>query len=292
MKSLSKVLTIMSLAAFIVSCSGSSSGGNEKSKEELAEEKTIHDLEKLMEDFPDPSLVPFTLKSIGADFDKAHINSLDKIDSYKGNRDKLALNMGVYASDISYLAAYGHEDDCIDYLKSSHGIAELLGDSAIYTDADVEEFRSHISSQNKDEIANSLAKLFLETSVKMEEDHHLTMAGLALTGSFVEGLYQAVITIETYPDTRENQKLLEPLVKIVLGEEQPLLDIIEVLNDLPFDDTISEMIVELSILDRLYKGDLQEIEEKMKNDPDFILTKASMRDITLEVKRIREGIVE
>ena len=82
------------------------------------------------------------------------------------------------------------------------------------------------------------------------------------------------------------------MVKIVLDEEQPLLDIIEVLNDLPFDDTISEMIVELSILDRLYKGDLQEIDEKMKSDPDFIVTKSSMRDITLEVKRIREGIVE
>ncbi len=260
------------------------------SKEELAEEKTIHDLEKLMEDLPDPSLVPFTLKSIGAEFDKAHINSLDNIDSYKSNRDKMALNMGVFASDISYLAAYGHEEDCIDYLRASHGMAEFLGDSAIYNENDLEEFRGHITAQNEDEISRILGRLFLETSVKMEEDHHLTMAGLALTGSFVEGLYQAVITLETYPDTEENQKLLEPLVKIVLGEEQALLDIIEVLNDLPFDDTIAEMITELSILDRLYKGDLKEIEEKMENDPDFTLTKSAMRDITLEVKGIRKRI--
>ncbi|WP_436516004.1 hypothetical protein [Ekhidna sp. To15] len=292
MKSLIKVLTIILLAAFIVSCSGSSSNENEKSKEELAEEKTIHDLEKLMEDLPDPSLVPFTLKSIGADFDKAHINSLEKIESYKSNRDKMALNMGVYASDISYLAAYGHEDDCIDYLRASHGMAEFLGDSAIYNESDLEEFRGHITAQNENEISRILGRLFLETSVKMEEDHHLTMAGLALTGSFVEGLYQAVITLETYPDTEANQKLLEPLVKIVLGEEQALLDIIEVLNDLPFDDTIAEMITELSILDRLYKGDLQEIEEKMENDPDFVLTKSAMRDITLEVKGIRKRITE
>ncbi|MEQ9468340.1 MAG: hypothetical protein RLN88_13080 [Ekhidna sp.] len=278
--------------AFLTACTGGSkSGEGEKSKEELAEEKTMHDLEKLMEDFPDPSLVPFTLKSIGAEFDKAHINDLSMIESYKSNSDKMALNMGVYASDISYLAAYGHEDDCIEYMRASHGIAEFLGDSAIYTEDDLEEFRSHITSQNKDEIANSLAKLFLETSVKMEKDHHLTMAGLALTGSFVEGLYQAVITLETYPDTKENQQLLEPLVKIVLGEEQPLLDIIEVLEDLPFDDTIADMITELSILDRLYKGDLQEIEEKISTDPDFILTKDAMRDITLEVKRIRERII-
>ncbi|MEO9485553.1 MAG: hypothetical protein ABJG47_18985 [Ekhidna sp.] len=290
MKSSSRVLTFITLVAFLVSCGGSSSGEKEKSSEELAEEKTIHDLEKLMEDFPDPSLVPFTLKSIDAKFDKAHINSLDNIASYKGNRDKMALNMGVYASDISYLAAYGHEDNCLSYLRASHGMAEFLGDSAIYSDADVEEFRTHISSQNKEEIARSLGKLFLETSVKMEEDHHLTMAGLALTGSFVEGLYQAVITIDAYPNTEVNQKLLEPLVKIVLDEEQPLLDIIDVLEDLPFDDTIADMIVELSILDRLYKSDLQEIEEKMKNDPNFVLTKSAMRDITLEVKRIRERI--
>lgn len=293
MKLISKALPLLVVASLLVNCTGkSTSSENEKSKEELAEEKTIHDIEQLLEDLPDPSLVPFTLKSIGAEFDKAHINSLDKIESYKSNRDKMALNMGVYASDISYMAAYGHEEDCLEYLKASHGMAEFLGDSAIYNEDDLNEFRGHITQQNEGEISRILGKLFLETSLKMEEDHHLTMAGLALTGSFVEGLYQAVITIETFPETKANEKLLEPLVKIVLGEEQALLDIIQVLNDLPFDDTIAEMITELSILDRLYKGDLQEIDEKMKNDPDFILTKDVMRDITLEVKRIREQITQ
>ena len=204
----------------------------------------------------------------------------------------MSLNMGVYASDISYLAAYGHEEDCIDYLEAAHGMAEFLGDSGIYNEDDLNEFKGHISDQNEEEIARILSKLFLETSVKMEEDHHLTMAGLALTGSFVEGLYQAVITLETFPNTPENEKLLEPLVKIVLGEEKALLDIIEVLNDLPFDDTIADMITELSILDKLYKGDLQEVEEKIKNDPNYVLNKDLMRDITIEVKRIREKITE
>jgi len=292
MKSPLKFLTILLFSATLVGCTSSSSSENEKSKEQLAEEKTMKDLEKLMEDLPDPSLVPFTLRSIGADFDKDHINPLDRIENYKKNRDKMALNMGVYASDISYLAAYGHEDDCIDYLSASHRMAEFLGDSAIYNEDDLNEFRGHIANQNEEEIARILSKLFLETSMKMEEDHHLTMAGLALTGSFVEGLYQAVITLETFPNTPENQKLLEPLVKIVLGEEEALLDIIQVLDDLPFDDTIADMITELSILDRLYKGDLQEIEEKMESDPEFVLTRDVMRDITLEVKRIRQRITE
>ncbi len=291
MKSISKALTLL-LAVFIFSCTSTSNTEEGKSAEELAEEQTIHDIDQLLEDLPPPSLVPFTLKSIGAEFDRKLVNGIDDVDSYRSNSDKMALNMGVYASDISYFAAYGHEEDCIDYLKVSHSLAENLGDSAIYDQSQLDEFKGHIKDQNEEEIANLLSKLFLSTSVQMEEDHHLTMAGLALTGSFVEGLYQALLTIETFPDTRANEKLLEPLVKIVIEEEKALADIITVLKDLPFDETIAEMIIELSILDKIYKGDMKEIEEKMKNDPNFVLTRDVVRDITIELKRIRKNIVE
>ena len=81
-------------------------------------------------------------------------------------------------------------------------------------------------------------------------------------------------------------------MKIVLGEEEALSDIIKVLDDLPYDDTIGEIMIELSILDRLYKGDLKEVEEQMASNPDYIVSKEVMRDITLEVKRIRASIVE
>lgn len=289
MNSPRRIFPFLIIGLLVSYCTGSGSG---KTNEELAEEQTIHDIEQLLKDMPPPSLVPFTLKSIGAEFDKAHINGIDRVDSYSSNSDKMALNMGIYASDISYLAAYGHEEDCIAYLEASHKMAEQLGDSAIYDQSHLDEFRGHVKDQNEEEISKLLGKLFMETSIQMEEDHHLTMAGLALTGSFVEGLYQAVITLEVYDDSEESQKLLEPLVKIVLNEEEALLDIIKVLEDLPFDDTIADMITELSILDRLYKGDLQEVEEKMANDPNYILSKEVMRDISLEVKRIRKSIVE
>lgn len=279
---------------FLAACSSkpNATRNQEVDKEAIKEAKTIHDIEQLLADMPPPSLIPFSLKYIEAEFNKSLINDLSNMNAYKSNEDKVALNMGIYASDISYLAAYGHEEDCINYLKAAHEMAEYLGDSAIYGDDELDEFRGHITSQNDEEISKILAKLFLETSIKLEKDHHLTMAGLALTGSFVEGLYHAVKTIESYPATTENNLLLEPLVVIVLEEEQALLDLIQVLEDLPFDDTIADVMTELSILDRLYKGDLQEIEEKLANDPDYIVTKDAMRDITLEVKRIRQSIVE
>lgn len=291
MKSTYKILTVL-VAIFLYSCTTIPKEGEQRSAAEIAEEKTIHDIDQLLEDLPPPSLVPFTLKSIGADFNRGLIHSIENLEQYSNNSDKMSMVMGVFASDISYLAAYGHEDDCINYLKASHSLAESLGDSAIYDQTQLDEFKGHIKDQNEEEISKLLSKLFLSTSVQMEEDHHLTMAGLALTGSFVEGLYQALLTIETFPNTKENEKLLEPLVQIIIDEEHALRDIIQVLKDLPFDETIAEMTIELSILDKIYKNDMKEIEEKMKNDPNFILTRDAVRDITIELKRIRRDIIE
>ncbi|MDE0471287.1 MAG: hypothetical protein OXH57_05050 [Ekhidna sp.] len=292
MKSTVKVISLVIIICFIFTNCSSSSRRSKKAQLKAAEEEIIHDVEQLLEVLPPPSLVPFALKSIDAEFDEKHINSLEKMEAYKGDTDKMALNMGIYASDISYLAAYGREDDCINYLKASYKMAEELSDSAIYDQSHLDEFRTHIMNRNEKEIYRLLAKLFVETSVQIEKDHYLTMAGLALTGSFVEGLYQAVITLESYDDSEESKKLLEPLVKTVLGEEKAIRDLIQVLRDLPFDDTISEMRFELGILDEFYKGDLKEIEEKMSGNPDFIVSKDMMKDITTEVKRIRSSIVK
>ena len=292
MKLTLRLFFIPAIVAFLASCSSApSSKNNMQAKLTLTEEKTIHDIEQLLDDLPSPSLVPFTLKSISAEFDEGHINSLEKVQDYEGNIDKMGLNMGIYASDINYLAAYGLEDKCISYLETAHSMAEKLGDSAIYDQSHLDEFRGHIINGNEKAISQLLSKLFMETSIQMEKNHHLTMAGLALTGSFIEGLYQAVITLEAYDDSEKSKKLLEPLVKIVLDEEKALRDIIQVLDDLPFDDTIAEMMLELGILDELYKGDLKDIEVKIAEDPDFIVSKDMMKDITSEVKRIRAFIV-
>jgi len=290
MKLTVKVIFLIIISVILFNCSPSSQKREEK-RAKLADEKIIHDIEQLLEDLPSPSLVPFTLKSIGVEFNKEYINSLEKSASYRGDPDKMALNMGIYASDITYLAAYGREEDCISYLESAHKMAEELGDSAIYDQGHLDIFRSHVMDGNEEEIYRLLEELFVETSVKIEKGHHLTMAALALTGSFVEGLYQAVITLESFDNSDESKKLLEPLVKIVLGEEKALGDLIQVLEDLPFDDTIAEMMLELEILDKLYKGDLKKIEKKMTNNSDFIVSKNDMKEITSDVKRIRASVV-
>lgn len=265
---------------------------NGDTRSQSIKEQTLQDIAQLRNDLPPASLVPFALQSIKAPFDKLHTNPLSKTASYLDDFDKTALNMGVCASDISYLAAYGQEEDCIAYLENAHRMAEVLGDTALYDPIQIDAFKGHIQNQDKAAISMLLTKLFAETNDQMEHEPNLVVAGLALTGAFVEGLYQAVITIEKYDNSASSIRLLEPLVRIVLDERKALQDLIKLLEDLPYDDTIAEMRLELSILEKLYEADLQDIRSKMDSDPQFIVSKSMMRDITDEVKRIRGMIVE
>ncbi|MEM6643177.1 MAG: hypothetical protein AAF616_09380 [Bacteroidota bacterium] len=283
-------LSALVIVSLSLSCSTSNKG--EKTAEDLEEQKTLHDIDQLIADMPPPSLVPFTLREIGAPFDDNHTNALASLTRYVGDQDKMALNMGVYASDVSYLAAYSEEEACLAYLEAAQSLAEELGDTSIFDANQINKFKGHIQNGAQDEIANLLSELFLETSVQLEEDHHLAVAGLALTGSFVEGLYQALITIEKSDNSDESKEILEPLVKVVLSEEKALLDIMQVLDDLPYDETIGKLQIELSILDRLYKGDLKEIQLELTDNPEYVVSKNEVRDILLEVKRIRASIVE
>ncbi|WP_420581072.1 hypothetical protein [Reichenbachiella sp.] len=293
---MTRLLSIAFAAIIAASCSTGSNSDKKKEIEKMVAEREesniIHDIDQLLKDLPAPSLVPFTLKSVNAVFDKSLINELSNLEKYKGNADKMAMNMGVFASDVSYLAAYGYEEECLEYLKTSHSIAQELGDSTIYDDAHLRNFLGHIKDQNQEEISKILSELFITTSVQMEEGHHLNMAGLALAGSFIEGLYQAVVTIDNSPETAESDKLLAPLVKVVLDQEPALKEVIKVLKDLPSDDAISTIIAELQILDVLFQGELQEIDEKMKADPNFVIKKHMLIDSDSEIKRIRQWIVE
>lgn len=257
------------------------------------EKKVVHDIEKLLEDLPDPSAIPFVLKSIDATYAENLVNSLENIESYKGNEDKLALNMGVYAADVSYLASFEKPELTMQYVKACHALGVELGDSAIFKDDLIDKIEANLGDEAA--LSKLLRGMIVETSIQLEKDHHMSMAALALTGSFIEELYQAVMVIDNFHTAglskEQSKEKVEPLVNLVLAQEKPLLDLINLIKDIPKDDTINGILLQLSILDNLYKSDLAIIQESMAADPDYIADRRVMKAITLEVEGIREDMV-
>ena len=283
------------LCYLILGCTLLSSCNTQKSnKQEEQDQKVIHDIDKLLEDLPDPSAVAFTLKRVQAEFADSLVNSKENLSNYLGDIDKLSINMGVYAADVNYLACYGQKDLTMDYAKLCHTIGETLGDSAIFTSELLSEIESSLNDEEK--LAHLLRTMIVQTSVTLEKDHHLSMAALALAGTYIEEMYHAVNIIDNYHDeglSKDELKLkIEPLVRLVLDQEKPLIDLIALLKDIPHDDFILNLLTQLNILDRLYQGELAAIEEKMNADETYVLNRDHMYGITLEIERIREEIIK
>ncbi|MFY0600735.1 MAG: hypothetical protein JXR03_13765 [Cyclobacteriaceae bacterium] len=285
------------LAIATISCGGSSK--KESKAEDVAfseaDEKITGDIDKVLGDLPSPSEVPYTMQSIDADFNPTLVNDLSRVEEYQTSEDEAALNLGIYATDMGYLASYQKVQEAMKYMESCHGLAETLGVASVFDVNTMEKFQNNLD--NPEELNNIMNEAILEAETRLESTDRASIAALVLTGSFVEGLYLATKVIETYPtdilDEETRNILLEPMIQIVLDQKTPLLDVIAMLKDLPQDDIIAKMITELNILRLLYDGDLAEIEEKIKsNTGSFVVTQEMLIDITTEVKRVRKDIIE
>lgn len=287
------------ITTVIVSCGGTSQKEKESKAEEVAfseaEKRITGDIDKVIADLPSPSEVPYTMQAIDAEFNPTLINDLSRIEGYQASEDEAALNLGIYATDMGYLASYQKAQDAMKYMESCHSLAEALGVASVFDVSMMEKFQNSLDDPEKlNEIMNDAV---LKAEQTLESTDRAAMAALVLTGSFVEGLYLATKVIETYPkdilDEETRNIILEPMIQIVLDQKKPLLDVIAMLKDLPQDDIIAKMITELSILRLLYDGDLADIEEKIKaNTGTFVVTQEMLIDITTEVKRVRKDIIE
>lgn len=282
---------------FLASCGQKTEkkSGIETTELSESEQKIIDEIDKVIHDMPPPTEVPFLLKETGADFNPQLINSLEKVDSYTTTRDKAALNAGVYATDIGYLSSYEQVENALDYLEACQKLAESIGAGSVFNVELMTRFEQNLD--NPDSLMGIVNTVMLDAEQNLENSDKLTSVALTLVGSYIEGMYLATQVIDTYPDDLlpgdAKNIVLQNLMKVILDQEQPLLDVIALMKDLKEDETIDLMIEELNILRILYQDDLRKISASIeKNDGTFQVTPEMLKDIIIEVERIRDNITK
>jgi len=277
-----------------VSCTNAEKAKQEAVAAEFAEaeKELIGEIDKVIHELPPPSEVPFLLQATGADFRAEFTNDISKVDAYLTSNDKSALNVGVYATDVGYLSSYNQSQEALDYMEGCQKLADKIGISSAFDMTLLGRFEQNIG--NNDSLASIINDAVKLAEQKLEAGDRLTMAALVLSGTFIESLYISSQVIEQYPTdqlTDENRDLiLEPLMRIVLAQEKPLLDLISVLKHVEQDEIIAYLIAEMNVLRFQYEY-LHGLEEKINsNEGGVILHQHDLRDITAEIKRIRKDI--
>ncbi|MES2734506.1 MAG: hypothetical protein V4714_22350 [Bacteroidota bacterium] len=246
---------------------------------------------EVIADFPPVSEVPALLKLSGVDFNQTLLNSPDKAKNYTTTADRSALNLGVYASDLGYLAAYGKTQPAITYIHSSNTLADHLGINTAYGAAMQKRFEQNISS------TDSLAKIIDEgmhsANKFLKENDQKSTAALALTGGFIEGLYISTGLIETYPKNvpaNVRDQALVSLIKTILKQKQTVADLIALLKASGQDAQITEYVTSLEELHKKFEA-VNFDKMISDNKGDLIVTDKTLADIAAQVKQIRAKIV-
>ena len=295
-------LSLLSLVCAVVVCMTSCGGGKSTSEEETeaseefdaAKTEIISDINKVIKDLPPPSEVPYLLMATGSDFDPTVINSLDNLDAYSTPSSKAALNLGVYTTDVGYLASYEKAQLSLDYISACQKLAEDLGIASAMDIELIGRFERNLN--NKDSLKVLVDEVLENTGERLDAMDRMSVAGLVLSGTYIEGLYISNSLIQNYPNDLPEQTrtlILEPLIKIVIDQKTALDDLLNVLDKLGDDPSIQDMEENLAGIKAIYEGELAEVSKQIsENTGDLVLTPDVLSNLNDEVAAIRTEIVK
>ena len=287
---------ILGTLIFLWSCGGSGSSEtatNDQNDEfETAQAEVSEQIDRVVHELPPPSEVPLLLQQVGADFNSAVTNDIGQVKSYQTN-EKAALNLGIFATDVGYYASYEQVQDALKYMEGCQNLADYLGIASSFDVNLLRRFEQNIG--NRDSLAVLVNEAMAQAEVQLENNDRTTIAALALTGSYIEGLYISTQVVKNYPDDLPpdvRNLVLEPLMRLIADQQRPLLDLIGVLNSIEHDDVVDSMTREMGAL-RFHFDEIGDFEAKVSADAaHVVLDQGLLKGVTEEVARIRNDIIK
>ncbi len=256
-------------------------------------QNTSEEISRIIHNLPPPTEIPFLLKSMGANYLPNTTNSLDNISRYEVSNHKLALNLGVYSTDVGYLSSYDLVDDAKLYLDACKRISESVGVSTAYGNDLIVRFQENLDSP--DSLAAIINEGLLRAEDQLEELGEIRTAALALTGSFIEGLYIVTSIVDFHLSDNElnaaqQREIVLPLINLLTEQQYALLDNISILKSLERDTETIRVLDLLANLRYSYET-LQSYVNNSGASYEVDVNAPAVREILQEIRSVRAYII-
>ncbi|MDA3953428.1 MAG: hypothetical protein PF485_07260 [Bacteroidales bacterium] len=189
------------------------------------DEQLIQDVKAVKEIFyslPSPLETAMILKQAGAKYNEELLNPTENSSRYLTNKS-MALNLGIYTTDLSYASLFDQTQATINYMNVSKKMAEGLGIlNAI--DEDIIE-RLEVNINNRVAIMDIISETIMNSSSFFEENDRQALSSIVLVGGWIEGLYIATNLVGADANFNNNE-LISRIIdqKLTLGTVLNLLD--------------------------------------------------------------------
>ncbi len=179
---------------------------------------------------------------VGASFYPEFLNPADEFGKYH-KPVKIALNLGVYGVDLSYVKMFGQHPRSVAYLNAIHRLAGEMGiPREIYGDV-LENMELFVT--NKDSLSRVAMDLYKRTDDFLRRDGQEGAASLVAMGGWIESMYIATRIWEMDPG---NLALQDKIAE----QKYSLNSLIALMNNYHADLDLAEYLLMLKNLRRTY----------------------------------------
>lgn len=167
--------------------------------EDLNKTKTI------LYTLPSPIEMASLIKESDVKYDEDLLNDLNKASSYNNNM-KMALNLGIYSTDMSIASMFNQSQKTVEYFNSIKTLTDKLGIVKLINEKTIQKLEEKGTS--KDDILNIISEVYMDANQYLTENNRKNIAAMVLTGGWTEGLYIALNIM----GNKQNKQLTDKII--------------------------------------------------------------------------------
>jgi len=240
--------------------------------------KDISHAKQIFYSLPSPLESAMLIKTAGATFNDKLLNPLNNVNKYTNNK-AMALNLGVYITDLSYASMFDQAQITIKYMEVSRKMADGLGITDAIDQNTINRLEENIN--NRDVILDIISESFMSSTAFLKENDRQPLATISLVGGWVEGLYLATQLVGEGPI--EGNKIVGRIVDQKLSLDM----VVKLLENNTENKDINEIAALVQDLKKVYdkiiikSSKIQTVVDEKTNETNLKSTSSS--NITQEV---------
>jgi len=269
--------------------SGLSQDFNSEMDDDLVEK--LNTAKRVFYSLPSPIETALLIKNAGATYDGDLLNRVENTSKYNTNL-KMALNLGIYSTDLSYASLFDQTQATLSYINAAKKMADGLEILDAIDEATISRLEENIN--NRDVIIDIISETLLNSNSFLEDKGLQNTSAIILVGGWVEGLHIATSLVKPGADLKTN-KLVERIV-----DQKLSLNIVESLLENNKDNAeIQVLLKDVAELKAIYdkitieQSEITPVEDPntnvtmLKSTSTIKITKEVFDELTRKVKELR-----
>lgn len=222
-----------------------------------AVEKTSESAENVFNSLPDRSEILRLVAENKLEYDTRVLNQPELVKNYN-TESYIALNLGVYGSDLSVANVFDQTQESILFLKCVNSLAGRLGVNGVFDQTLFDRLDAQRS--NKDSLLQIITFAFKETDKILKANKRPATSSLIIAGVWIEGFYTSCQIVKNTPSEGivkaiiKHKETLDNII-VLLGQSNLNKDAMFVLNDMvTISGIMSDIISQGSDLKYTYES--------------------------------------